>query len=301
MANPSIDLPPAVTLVEGAGGLPMLRVDTDNASAEISLQGAQALSWAPTGHEPVLWTSPRSRFERSVAIRGGIPPSFPWFAAGREPEMRPSHGFARLAEFTLVGAEEESDGAMTLTLRLTDTDVTGLPGTDVWPHPFELTATITVGPTLYVAFTVTNSGDRVRSYEDALHAYVAVADVRDVRIAGLEGVPYLSKIGDPGPYSQHGELTLTGKTDRVYGTSSAATVVDPGLDRRVHVGKNGSASTVVWNPWSAAAAEMPDLGEEHWTTMVCVEAANVLHDGVVLSPGESHTTTVYFAVEHGTG
>ncbi|MFC7406871.1 D-hexose-6-phosphate mutarotase [Georgenia alba] len=289
-------LPAGVTLENGEGGLPVLRVETARATGEVYLHGGQVTGWTPAGHAPVIWTSPRARFEPDAAIRGGIPLCFPWFGPGREPEMRPAHGFARLADFTLLEARED-DGDVALTLRLTDEDAAGLPGTDVWPFPFELTCQVRFGSTLRVAVTTRNTSAHVRSYEEAQHAYLAVQDVRDVRITGLDGAPYLDKVGTPGPHTQRGELTFAGETDRIYGSTSDVTVHDPGLGRRLTVTKQGSASTIVWSPWSAKAAAMADLGEEHWTGMVCVEPANVLHDGIVLEPGASHTTTVTYAVE----
>ena len=59
--------------------------------------------------------------------------------------------------------------------------------------------------------------------------------------------------------------------------------------RTLTVSKTGSASTVVWNPWVAKAAAMPDYDDEEWPRMVCVETANVLDDAVILTPGRSHT------------
>ena len=60
------------------------------------------------------------------------------------------------------------------------------------------------------------------------------------------------------------------------------------LQRRLRVAKRGSASTVVWNPWIAKAAKMPDFGNHEWPGMVCVEAANALADGYALAPGGTH-------------
>jgi glucose-6-phosphate 1-epimerase len=50
----------------------------------------------------------------------------------------------------------------------------------------------------------------------------------------------------------------------------------------------GAANLVVWNPWVAKAAAMPDFGDEEWTGMICIEAANALDNAITLGPGESH-------------
>ena len=89
--------------------------------------------------------SKASVFANAEPIRGGIPVCFPWFGGGREPEMAPAHGFARLADWRLITAEE-ADNAVTLTLRLTDADVAGLPGVRAWKHRFELTYAVTLVP-----------------------------------------------------------------------------------------------------------------------------------------------------------
>ena len=60
------------------------------------------------------------------------------------------------------------------------------------------------------------------------------------------------------------------------------------LGRRFIVDKTGSATTVVWNPWSEKAARMTDLGADQWRSMLCVEAANAMDDAVKLGPGERH-------------
>ena len=84
-------------------------------------------------------------------------------------------------------------------------------------------------------------------------------------------------------------IRFSGETDRVYlDTPAAATIVDPALGRRIVIEKQGSRSTVVWNPWIAKAKAMPDFGDDEWTSMLCVETANVLDDALTLAPGGEH-------------
>lgn len=63
---------------------------------------------------------------------------------------------------------------------------------------------------------------------------------------------------------------------------------DPILGRGLLVDKSGSATTVVWNPWRERAAAMADLGPDEWTSMLCVESANVADDAIHLAPGARH-------------
>jgi D-hexose-6-phosphate mutarotase len=138
--------------------------------------------------------------------------------------------------------------------------------------------------------SVRNVNAAPATFEEALHSYFAVSDVRQVRIGGLEGVSYVDKTAamarKPG---ESGPITIASETDRVYiGTTGTVTIEDPGWRRRIVVSKSGSATTVVWNPWIAKARAMPDFGDEEWTGMVCVETANAGDNAVTLAPGASH-------------
>jgi glucose-6-phosphate 1-epimerase len=42
------------------------------------------------------------------------------------------------------------------------------------------------------------------------------------------------------------------------------------------VSKQGSQTTVVWNPWTKKSAAMPDFGDDEWPQMLCIETANAL-------------------------
>jgi glucose-6-phosphate 1-epimerase len=294
----TVDLPSAVTLSEGKGGLPVLDISTPAATGQLYLHGAHVTSWTPAGQDPVIWMSKASKFADREPIRGGVPICWPWFGAGREPGLAPAHGFARLADFTLVGAEEDAAGVVTLTLRLTDADSSGLPGAEHFSKPFELTYTVTFGPELTLALSVRNTGTEEFSFEEALHTYLTVKDVTAVTVEGLDGARYLDKTSGAGSglVTQGGPVTFDGETDRVYHSTGTATVVDPALARTIAATKENSANTVVWNPWTAKAAAMADYDDAEWPTMVCVEVANALEDAVTLAAGESHTMTARYAV-----
>ncbi len=294
----AVDLPSSVTLAEGEGGLPVLEVSSPGVTGQLYLHGAHVTAWTPAGQDPVLWMSKASMFAARKPIRGGVPICWPWFGPGREPGLAPAHGFARLADFTLVGAEEDAAGAVTLALRLTDSDIAGLPGAEKFTHPFELTYTATFGPELTLALSVRNTGTEEWSYEEALHAYVRVKDITAVSVKGLDGSRYLDKAPGAGKelVTQSGPVTFTNETDRVYHSTGTALVVDPALGRTIAATKENSANTVVWNPWTAKAAAMPDYDDAEWPTMVCVEVANALENAISLAPGTTHTMTARYVV-----
>lgn len=285
-------LPTGVDLGEGEGGLPVVRVQTDAARAQIYLQGAHVASWQPAGEQEVLWLSPTSSYAVGSAIRGGIPLCGPWFGPGRAKDKPQAHGWFRTAPWTLGDAATEgADIVLRFTLSGADAQVP-----DGEPSDISADYIVRVGRQLTLELTVTAGADGL-DLEEALHTYVAVSDVAAVRIEGLAGTRYADKApGGRAVNAQSGDLTLTRQTDRVYAHEGQAVVVDPGLGRRLVADKAGSGSTVVWNPWEAKAAEMADVGSA-WSDFVCVEAGNALNQYVRLDPGASHTVSVTYSVE----
>lgn len=293
-----VDLPPSVTRAAGAGNLPVLRVATASAAAEVYLHGAHVAAWAPAGEEPVIWLSHRAHFAPGKAIRGGIPVCFPWFGAGREPGLAPpAHGFARLATWRLIDADDD-DGVVTLTLRLTAADVVDIGAAKAWPHEFEATYTVRIGSELSLALSVRNTGTAEFSYEEALHTYFAVSDIRATRVRGLEGAQYLDTVqgAAPGPVIQTGAVTFNTETDRIYSSTGTATLDDASGKRSITAKKENSAQTVVWNPWNDKSAAMSDFGDDEWQGMVCIEAVNANDEAISLAPGASHTMAATYTV-----
>jgi glucose-6-phosphate 1-epimerase len=290
-------LPSSVSLEPGQGGLPRLTVVNPMARAEVYLHGAHVTAWQPAGHAPVLWMSRASYWDAARPIRGGVPICFPWFGAHPSDTSAPSHGFARLRDWTLIEARDDGQGATHLAFRLTG----DAPAPAAWPHPFEATFRVSVGPALLMTLEVRNPAAGAFSFEEALHTYFAVGDVRRVEITGLEGADYLDKVGGTTRRSQGPEpIRFTAETDRVYlATQQACTISDPAQGRRIVVRKSGSDATVVWNPWVAKAKAMPDFGDDEWPGMVCVETGNVNVHAVTLAPGASHAMTAAIEVVPG--
>jgi glucose-6-phosphate 1-epimerase len=286
-------LPPSVALDSGDGALSRLNVNNTLARAQIYLHGAHVTAWQPARHDPVLWMSRASQWEAGKPIRGGVPICFPWFGPHATDRSAPAHGFARLLDWTLIEAHEDASGATHLAFQLMPP-----PPPAAWPHAFEAIYRVTVGSSLELALEVGNRGDVAFSFEEALHTYFTVQDVRTIEVRGLEGGDYLDKVGGTTRRSQGpAPIRFTGETDRVYlNTAAACTVHDPGMGRRIVVRKSGSDATVVWNPWIDKARAMPDYGDDEWPAMVCVETANVNVHGVTLAPGGRHTLTATIEV-----
>jgi glucose-6-phosphate 1-epimerase len=260
--------------------LTRVAVTTSHADAEIFLQGATVTRFVPKGRGPVLYLSPNSNFEPGKAIRGGVPLIFPWFGPHPTDKSAPQHGFVRAAPWTIAHVDAGPD---TVLVRLAFDASERAPGV-------RLEYEVRVSAELDLALTVVNDSLQPFRYEDGLHTYLQVADVRTTELRGLAGRTYIDKmdgmkrkVQDPDP------LVLTGPTDRVYLDAPGPVTVKDG-DRTITVEKEGSQATVVWNPWDSGAAKLKDLGASEWVRMVCVEAANAADNAVELPPGTSHTT-----------
>lgn len=288
-------LPSGIQLGPGRGGLQRLTIDTDACAAELYLHGAHLCAWQPRGERhPVLWMSGESRFEAGSPIRGGVPICFPWFGAKAGDATAPVHGVARVSLWALEHARVEADGTAVIRLGLAP---------DAGARP-DLVGTLglafeaQLGAELSMGLTVTNRGEEPAAFEEALHTYFAVGDVRHVTVAGLQGATYLDKVAG-GARKTQGEalVTVEGETDRLYlDTEAEITLSDPAFGRRIRVSKAGSRSSVVWNPWVAKSRAMPDFGDDEWPGMICIETANAAANAVTLPGHASHTMTATVSV-----
>lgn len=252
-------------------------------------QGAHVADWTPAEHAPVLFLSGASRMEPGSPIRGGVPVIFPWFGEDPEDRGRPAHGFARRLPWDVVETAEGPDGVR-VSLQLADDEETRR----MWPHRFALRLEAVFGAALEMSLRVENRDDAPLRFEEALHTYLAVGDVREAKLRGLEGTTYVDKLdGFARRTSGDEPLVFDREIDRVYlGTDATCRVDDPVLGRTLTVAKEGSRSTVVWNPWIDKAARLDDLDDDDWMAMLCVESGNVADDAITLAPGESHVIRV---------
>lgn len=277
----------AAEIVAGQGNLPMVRIRTRAAEADIYLHGAQVTSWRPADSEEVIFLSRQSRFEEGKAIRGGIPVCFPWFRAKADNPQAPAHGFVRTKAWQLDLLQRMQDSVIA-TLS-TESDEGTLRW---WPHEFRLVHRITVGAELTLDLVVVNSGSTSLRFEEALHTYHHVGDAGGIRVAGLDGASFLDNTDANREKTQHGDIVMTQPIDNAYlNTRNTLELVDPIMRRRIRIAKENSLSTVVWNPWESGAKALADLGDDEWRQFACVEASNIVSCAVTLSAGEQHTMT----------
>lgn len=276
-------------------GLVVADITNAHASASICLQGGQLLSWQPTASaEPVIWLPSAATFAPKAPIRGGIPVCWPWFSAHGSEASFPMHGFARTQPWQVKSTRSLDDGSTEISLTLPITSAMQA----MWPHQAQLDLLINVGNTLKIALITRNLCDSDFILTEALHTYFSVSDVAQVHVDGLDGIHFHDKAAGWTEDDQAGTIPFAAEVDRVYvNTPERCTIVDPGFNRRIHIAKIGSQSTVVWNPWAARAAQMGDLGQDGWTRFVCVETANALENAVTVPAGKSHTMAVEYRVE----
>lgn len=283
-------------LDDAAGdGLITAEITNAHANASICLQGGQVLSWQPLSTpEPVLWMSQDAQFAAGKSMRGGIPVCWPWFGAHIAGDPLPAHGFARTLPWQVKGSRSLDDGSTELSLTLPITAAVQA----MWPHQAQLDMLINVGASLKIALITRNLGDADFSITEALHTYFSVSDIAHIHVDGLEGAHFHDKAAGWTEGDQIGVIPFATEVDRVYiNTPERCTIVDPGFNRRIHIAKIGSQSTVVWNPWAQRAAQMGDLGHDGWQRFVCVESANALSNAVTVAAGKSHTMAVEYRVE----
>ncbi len=284
--------PEGARLEPGPGGLERLVLDAAEGEATVFLHGGHVSHFQPKGEKPVLWTSAESRFESGKPIRGGVPVCFPWFGPKAGAPEAPMHGFARILPWAVKDVGRDA-GVLRAVLELTPQAA----ARGGFPHELGLELAVTVGRSLRLELAVKNVDAGPARFEEALHSYFAVSDVRQAKVRGLEGVAYLDKTagmarkpGEPGP------IAITAETDRVYlETTGTVTIDDPGWQRRIVVSKTGSATTVVWNPWIARAKAIADFGDDEWPRMLCVETANAGDAAITLAPGATHVMTAEIA------
>jgi glucose-6-phosphate 1-epimerase len=282
-----LEIPGRVEIVNGHGGLPLVKINTPWSAAEIYLLGAHVTHFQKIGEPPLVFLSGKSFFAPGKAIRGGVPICFPWFGprAGDA-----SHGFARMTEWQLVKTAAAPDGTVTLTFALPH-----LPGREAWKN-LRTEFAVTVGETLTMELTATNdSCGETLEIENCLHTYFHVGDIGAVALAGLENAAFddfaFGAKATPKP-AEKASLRITQETNRVYPDNAATVEIrDEKLKRTIRVEKFNSNSTVVWNPWTTQ--KMPDdWGMDEHLNMVCMESGNVKQNKISLTPGKTSALKV---------
>jgi glucose-6-phosphate 1-epimerase len=240
----------------------------DGASAIVTCYGAQVVSWIPTGDDERLFLSPKSALDKLSPIRGGVPVVFPQFATYGS---LPNHGLVRTRDWRVVVVDIGEHGARA-TFRVEDSSDTR----KVWPHAFACELRVAVsGVRLELQLRIENPGPRPFDFCAALHTYLRVTDIHEVRLEGLYGARYRDRTDhDREIVDSAHPLTISAEVDRVYVDAPNQLVIrERGRSLSVHA--NGFPDVVVWNPWKDKCALLDDMPNDGYQHMLCVEAAAV--------------------------
>jgi len=276
-------------------GICVAEIANAQATASISLQGSHLMTWQPKSQpEPVVWLSKLAKPMPGKSIRGGVPVCWPWFGPHATQSSYPAHGFARTANWTVTASRALGHGTTEIELVLEDNEQIR----SMWPPLTRLSIRLSVGERLKITLTTENLSDETVTIGEALHTYFHIGDIADIQIDGLDQCEYVDKVAGGERYRQNGAIAFNGETDRVYvNTEVECVILDNRLQRKIHVGKSGSHSTVVWTPWTEKADKMGDFGPDGWRSMVCVESANALENAVHVPAGGTHAMAVDYWVE----
>lgn len=263
----------------GSYGAPVVLRNAGGDVAEVSAHGAQLLSWRPAGGEEQIYLSPLSRPAPGAAVRGGTPVCFPQFS-DRGP--LPKHGFARTQPWRLL-VPPTPNAALTEARFQLDSSMTG-----TWDRAFCVVLVARIGPRwIELELQAANTGRTPWTFTAALHTYLRVNDVRNVRLAGLRGLDYEDTVGGSNLRSETDPvLAIAGETDRIYrGIARPLDLSEPGRPAR-RVTQQGFPDAVVWNPGPAKAARLGDMPPDDWPRMLCIEAGAIARP-VELAPGKT--------------
>ena len=276
----------------GQGDIPVIEIKNDQASATISLQGAHLLSWKPHNEDDVIWLSKDATFAKGKSIRGGIPICWPWFGAHESNNYFPAHGFARTVLWQVINTQKPSPDETQITFRLStnqlDKDIQKM-----WPQETVAEYRLTIAKTLTLELTTFNKSNETIAIGQALHTYFNIEDISNTTVYGLEGKTYLDKTDNFNSKIQKGPISINNEVDRVYLDTADDVTID-NKKRKIIIKKQGSNSTIVWNPWKDVADKMGDLGKDGYQQMLCVESANAAEDTININAGDSYTLLVTY-------
>jgi len=259
-------------------GLPCRRITLPcGDSLLVALHGAHVLSWTTAGTER-LYLSPRAHLDGASAIRGGVPICFPQFNQRGNLQR---HGFARNMLWVPQPATWAGEDAQ-LVLTLGTNDGTRA----IWPHAFVATLTLDLQPSsLQLTLEVHNTDQVSLAFSGALHTYLAVDDIAQAQLTGLQGQAEWDAVRDV-HRTAAAVLRFDGEFDRVYATAASPLTLRCG-EKTMFIEQSPTwAQHVVWNPGAPRCAQLLDMPADGYRHMLCVEAAQV-YQPIVVEAGQT--------------
>uniref|UniRef100_A0A7N0T269 glucose-6-phosphate 1-epimerase n=1 Tax=Kalanchoe fedtschenkoi TaxID=63787 RepID=A0A7N0T269_KALFE len=266
------------------------------ASVTVSRHGARVTSWRNSQGEELLFTSSKGMVKPPKATRGGIPICFPQFDSCASLVQQ---GFARSKMWRvddnpppLKRNDWQGMSFMDLLLKPSEDDL------KCWPHSFEfrLRVYLAANGAITLISRIRNINGKPFSFSFAYHTYLAVSDISEVRIEGLETLDYLDNLCKKERFTEQDAITFESEVDRVYLSSpNVIAVLDHEKKRTFVIRKEGLPDIVVWNPWDKKGKAIADLGDGEYRKMLCVDGA-ALEKPIMLKPGEEWTGQMELSV-----
>ena len=263
----------------------IIHLSNKTAECKISLWGGNLLSYRPKSEKhDIFWLGDLNKFDNNQAIRGGIPVCWPRFAEEDLNNHLPRHGFARLSTWTLqkVNVDETKIEA----------ELSLIPEEK---YNLNLSAKLFLKITDKLEYTLEtiNHGAEEFSFSEALHAYFNISSIKDIEIQGLTGHRYKNSL-DGKFYTLENNLHINGEFDSIFlEQTQPVKIIDKGFEREITIEKQGSSTTVVWNP----AKDLAEMSQDQYKTFVCVEPSNVGEYHITLAPHGKHTISATISVQ----
>ena len=276
----------------------LVKLETAQATAEVSLHGGRILSFKVKGDE-VLWRPRDWRLEGEGWAHGGLPLCWPWFGVNG-PNPTNMHGFARTQMFALrrkkLGPER-----CELVLGLSSNEATR----KRWPHDFDLEYRIVLTDRLRLELKTTNTGKEPFQLTTGFHPYFAIGERNRTTVTGTDGMKFCdSRVTTEFDSVWKGDMPLTATFDHVFVEPRATAfhaILDPVRRRKIALSSSGAAQLVVWCPGAEDPAEAkPAPGElaiGDWRHLACVEPAILWREAErTVAPGATHVLSAEIVV-----
>jgi len=270
--------------------LSCLHINHPKFFAEIASQGAQLTQYKHREQGDYIWLSPAAKYKNKQSLRGGIPICWPWFGVlEKNPDSvingvigeQGAHGFARIQDWTLVDIQESAHSVM-VEFCLSESEAT----LKIWPYSFELRCRFYMGEDLTVELINLNTGDTPFELTQALHTYLGINDLPNLKIQGAHQKTYIDALDGWKTKQQRGNIQINEEVDRIYLGEIQYQILD---DKQMLQLTSNSESGVVWNPWIEKSKRLSQFPEIAYQNMLCIESGNLLDDRVRLLPQARHT------------
>ncbi|GKV31770.1 hypothetical protein SLEP1_g40436 [Rubroshorea leprosula] len=272
------------------------------ATVEVSCHGGQVLSWKTQRGEELLFIGSKAVYKPPPhAVRGGILICFPQFGTQ---ETLEKCGFPMGGLWTIDRDPPPlPENGMTHVDLLLDPCAVD---PKIWPHKFKFHLTVALADdgSLILVSRVRNVCSKPFSFKFVYLTYLAVSDIDDVRVEGLDSCDYHDNLKEGTRSTEQGiSLSFDSEVDRVYVEAKGVIeVLDHKKRRTLKINRKGLPDVVVWNPWDKKSkafanfwnlwAKKPkaiaDFGEDDYKRMVSVSGA-AIEKPITLKPGEEWT------------